>query len=78
MITSMDKLKSLVEPDHPCAGAVHEARGFVDYQWRQVNGDPVEYAIRNGPNGDEFVKDSNGKCLSRAIYQKQNFGPDLD
>jgi hypothetical protein len=49
-----------------------------DYQWRDVNGDGFEYAIKRVSYGDEFVK-VNGECLRRpsAIYQKQNFGPEL-
>jgi hypothetical protein len=33
--------------------------------WRRVNDEPIEYAIEQGPCGDEFVKDSNGYCVSR-------------
>lgn len=35
--------------------------------WRQVNGDPFEYAIQQGPHGDEFVKLLNGSCLRRPL-----------
>jgi hypothetical protein len=33
--------------------------------WRQVNDEPLEYAIQQGPNGDEFVQLINGQCLKR-------------
>jgi hypothetical protein len=33
--------------------------------WRRVNDEPFEYAIRQGPHGDEFVKMPNGDCLRR-------------
>lgn len=75
----MTPLKSQAHPEWPYAGTAHEWRGFVDYQWRQVNGEPFEYAIQQGPHGDDFVK-VGGECLRRPsiVYQKQNFGPNLD
>lgn len=36
-------------------------------QWRQVNGDQFEYAIQQGPHGDEFVKLLDGSCLCRPL-----------
>lgn len=37
-----------------------------EIQWRRVNSEPFEYAIRQGPHGDEFVKLDDG-CLRRPI-----------
>jgi hypothetical protein len=36
-------------------------------EWRRVNGELREYAIQQGPHGDEFVKMTDGTCLSRPI-----------
>lgn len=36
-------------------------------QWRRVNDEPYEYAVQQGPHGDEFVKLSNGSCLCRTL-----------
>ncbi len=73
-------MKSLAHPEWPYTGTPHEWRGFAgDIQWRQVNGEPFEYAIQQGRHGDEFVRLASGECLKRpSVYQKQNFGPDLD
>jgi hypothetical protein len=35
--------------------------------WRRVNTDPFEYAIQQGPHGDEFVKLLDGTCLRRPL-----------
>jgi hypothetical protein len=37
-----------------------------DIVWSCVNSEPFEYAIQQGPHGDEFVKLINGKCLRRS------------
>ena len=34
-------------------------------RWARVNDEPFEYAIQQGPHGDEFVKLLDGKCLCR-------------
>ena len=34
--------------------------------WQRVNDEPFEYAIQQGPHGDEFVKLLDGSCLRRA------------
>jgi hypothetical protein len=36
-----------------------------EIEWRRVNGEPFEYAIQQGPCGDEFVKLLDGSCLRR-------------
>jgi hypothetical protein len=36
-------------------------------RWARVNGDPFEYAIQQGPFGDEFVKLLDGSCLRRPL-----------
>jgi hypothetical protein len=35
-------------------------------RWGRLNDEPYEYAIQQGPHGDEFVKLLNGECLRRA------------
>ena len=40
-----------------------------DVQWRNVNGDGFEYAIQQGPHGDEFVKLLDGSCLRKAVEE---------
>jgi len=37
------------------------------FEWRRVNGALFEYAIRQGPHGDEFVKDADGQLLQRPV-----------
>jgi len=34
-------------------------------RWQKVNTEPFEYAIQQGPHGDDFVKLLNGECLRR-------------
>ncbi len=36
-------------------------------RWQRVNSEPFEYAIYEGPFGDEFVKLPDGSCLRRPI-----------
>ena len=36
-----------------------------EIQWRRVNSESFEYAIQQGPHGDEFVKLLDGFCLRR-------------
>lgn len=36
-------------------------------RWARVNDEPFEYAIQQGPHGDEFVKLLNGACLRRPL-----------
>jgi hypothetical protein len=36
-------------------------------RWQRVNDESFEYAIQQGPHGDEFVKLLNGTCLRRPI-----------
>jgi hypothetical protein len=36
-------------------------------RWQRVNDEPFEYAIQQGPNGDEFVKLLNGSYLRRTL-----------
>jgi hypothetical protein len=35
-------------------------------EWRRVNDEPFEYAIRQGQHGDEFIRATDGACLRRA------------
>jgi hypothetical protein len=59
----MTQLKSLAHPDWPYAGTAHEWRGFVKSERKN---------IRVGELSDEMREQ-----LRNAIYQKQNFGPEL-
>ena len=43
-------------------------------RWQRVNAEPFEYAIQQGPHGDEFVKLLDGSCLRRPA-QSQNSAP---
>lgn len=52
--------------------------------WRRVNDESFEYAIQQGPHGDEFVKLLSGACLKRAFTplpaipdNDADFTPDL-
>jgi hypothetical protein len=62
----MTQLKSLAHPEWPYAGTAHEWRGFVKSEKKAA---PVQYE-------DQMVAMQNSRL--RGIYQKQNFGPDLD
>jgi site-specific DNA-cytosine methylase len=46
-------------------------------QWRRVNGEPFEYAIQQGPHGDEFVKLIDGSCLRRPFMGVERAPPPL-
>lgn len=39
---------------------------MAEIRWQRVNDEPFEYAIQQGPHGDEFVKLLDGSCLRRA------------
>jgi hypothetical protein len=47
------------------------AQGAEGIRWARVNDEPFEYAIQQGPHGDEFVKLINGLCLRRSIDPAQ-------
>lgn len=36
-------------------------------RWQRVNDQPYQYAIQQGPHGDEFVKLLDGACLRRDL-----------
>src|SRR5882672_3088620 len=40
-------------------------------RWQCVNDEPFEYAVQQGPHGDEFVKLLDGTCLRRASSPAQ-------
>jgi hypothetical protein len=61
----MTQLKSLAHKDWPYAGTAHEWRGFVKDESKDKP-DP----LNDMPTLHEWRE--------FAIYQKQNFGPDLD
>jgi hypothetical protein len=52
-------------PSHGVAVPLVDLSRMVE--WRRVNGELREYAIQQGPHGDEFVKMTDGTCLSRPI-----------
>lgn len=37
-----------------------------EIRWQRVNDEPFEYAIQQGPHGDEFIKLLDGSCLRRT------------
>jgi hypothetical protein len=43
-----------------------EAARGTPFEWRRVNDEPFEFAIRQGRHGDEFIKTTDGECLRRA------------
>ncbi len=67
----MAELKSLAHPEWPYAGTAHEWRGFV-----KANNEPI-YIEEDGKNyyGNEAVLKAYREF--KAVYQKQNFGPEL-
>lgn len=38
------------------------------YEWRRINDEMFEYAIKQGQFGDEFVKLPDGSCLRRPTF----------
>lgn len=54
-----------LHPQPPSAPAAVDP----DIRWARVNGEPFEYAIQQGPHGDEFVKLADGSSLRRPIEQ---------
>lgn len=60
--------EALVEIAEACEKAAHPVRPEAEaIVYRKVNDEPFEYAIQQGPNGDEFVKLLNGTCLRRPM-----------
>jgi hypothetical protein len=55
-------------PIKAAAGEVSNVR------WARVNSEPFEYAIQQGPHGDEFVKLLDGSCLHRCVAPAGNAG----
>jgi hypothetical protein len=73
----MTDLKSLAHPEWPYTGTAHEWRGFVKagdvggYYVHTV--DPANPWIARG----RYVRPSDPDYCPTAVYQKQNFGPEL-
>jgi hypothetical protein len=72
----MTDLKSLAHPDWPYTGTPHEWRGFAGgYNpklvrlLKDLESKPPEKTFKNA---DEMMA-----YLNEAVYQKQNFGPEL-
>jgi hypothetical protein len=63
----MTPLKSLAHPEWPYAGTAHEWRGFVRNEGRHYA--PITPLDPRHVRRLEELK---------SIYQKQNFGPELD
>ncbi len=54
------------------------AGGTERIRWQRVNNDQFEYAIQQGPYGDEFVKLLDGSCLRRSTMpQLEDWRPPL-
>ena len=71
----MTQLKSLVHPDWPYAGTAHEWRGFV-----KRDGAEIDKAHTNFY--EQILDQPRGSCVGSyngvPIFQKMNFGPNLD
>lgn len=63
--------------DVPSCGQVAQALEALGIRWSRVNGECFEYAIQQGPHGDEFVKLLNGACLKRAVALPSSPAPEL-
>jgi hypothetical protein len=61
---TVSNLKSLAHPDWPYTGTPHEWRGFV-----KKDGGPRVERTNEWTQVPEFARP--------AVYQKQNFGPEL-
>jgi hypothetical protein len=71
----MTQLKSQAHPDWPYAGTAHEWRGFV-----KAGGYYVHEIDQANPwvARARYIAPSDPDYCPTAVYQKQNFGPDLD
>jgi hypothetical protein len=65
----MTDLKSLAHPEWPYTGTPHEWRGFANrgFSIKAMSAD--DFA--------ELLINLDDKAKRRAVYQKQNFGPEL-
>ena len=73
MKRSMADNKSLAHPEWPYAGTAHEWRGFVKDEKKPL-GNPV--AVYDIERAWDEIKAADWDYA--AVYQKQNFGPELD
>jgi hypothetical protein len=64
-------LKSLAHPEWPYAGTAHEWRGFVKKDWPANEGRHYAPITPLDPKWAKKFKEL------EAVYQKQNFGPEL-
>lgn len=55
--------ESLPQVDRP------DSVNDTQVRWARVNAEPFEYAIQQGPFGDDFVKLINGSCLRRSLTE---------
>jgi hypothetical protein len=74
----MAELKSLAHPEWPYTGTPHEWRGFTERETILLS--PEDHAafvkaLENPPEPNQKLIDL--MRGSKAVYQKQNFGPDL-
>lgn len=60
------RAEAAIEPSRMSAHPASEFDG-IGIRWQRVNDEPFEYAIQQGPHGDEFVKLFSGSCLRRAL-----------
>ena len=65
-----DEMKSLAHPDWPYTGTAHEWRGFVKDKRAELAGGAAE---RRAASFEKLKKSG----VLKAVYQKQNFGPEL-
>jgi hypothetical protein len=52
-----------------------EGGDLPPFRWQRVNHESFEYAIQQGPFGDEFVKLVGGSCLRRPINERPVTSP---
>jgi len=65
-IHAMHKLARDALADQPASPLRGRDATYESIRWQRVNDEPFEYAIQQGPHGDEFVKLIGGSCLRRS------------
>jgi hypothetical protein len=61
------RIPDVAQASQVASAAPVENKKGDQVHWLKVNDEPFEYAIQQGPHGDEFVKLLNGECLRRPI-----------
>jgi hypothetical protein len=71
------RIPDVAQASQVASAAPVENKKGDQVHWLKVNDEPFEYAIQQGPHGDEFVKLLNGECLRRPI-QSCSAGSDYE